>query len=79
LAQVESRLSKVESRDILQEGNRSPSFHNLEDEIHILRCKMELTYMEESTFNAERVIEISRKLDIVINEYMRHRFGCSNG
>jgi hypothetical protein len=79
LAQVESRLAKIGSMGTLQEGKRSPSIDSLEDEIRILRCKMELTYMEESTFNAERVIEISRKLDVVINEYMRHKLSCSNG
>lgn len=79
MAQVESRLAKIGSMGTLQAGKQSPSIDHLEDEIRILRCKMELTYMEESTFNAERVIEISRKLDLVINEYMRHKHSCSNG
>jgi hypothetical protein len=43
----------------------------LEDEIYALRTKMEQSYMEELTFNSEKVIDLSRKLDIKVNEYMQ--------
>ena len=43
----------------------------LEDEIYALRTKMEQSYMEELTFNSEKVIDLSRKLDVKINEYMQ--------
>jgi len=78
LAQIDSELSIVESRSTHHGSRRSPSIMKLEDEIRFLRCKMELTYREESELSAERVIEISRKLDVKINEYMRHKLGCSN-
>ena len=37
------------------------------------------TYLEESSFHAERVIEISRKLDVKINEYMRSKLRRAGG
>jgi hypothetical protein len=49
----------------------SSSMRNLEDEIYALRIKMEQSYLEEATFNSELVIDLSRKLDAKINEYMR--------
>ncbi|PZD95100.1 aspartyl-phosphate phosphatase Spo0E family protein [Paenibacillus sambharensis] len=57
----------------------SSPIHSLEDEIYVLRRKMEMTYLEEASFSADRVIELSRKLDIKINEYMRYKQLCSNG
>ncbi|EXX85917.1 hypothetical protein BG53_01290 [Paenibacillus darwinianus] len=47
------------------------TIRKLEDEINLLRSKMVLTYMEESSFNSDKVIAISRKLDQKINEYMK--------
>nr|WP_274655063.1 aspartyl-phosphate phosphatase Spo0E family protein [Paenibacillus humicola] len=43
----------------------------LEDEIYALRIKMEQSYLEEASFNSDLVIDLSRKLDVKINEYMR--------
>nr|WP_223869855.1 aspartyl-phosphate phosphatase Spo0E family protein [Paenibacillus sabuli] len=51
-----------------------PYMRKLEDEIYQLRTVMEQVYLEEASFNSEVVIEISRKLDLKINEYMKHRF-----
>jgi len=79
LGQIDSELSIVKGRSTHHGSRRSPSIMKLEDEIQFLRCKMELTYREESKLSAERVIEISRKLDVKINEYMRHKLRCSNG
>lgn len=47
------------------------SLHNvsLEEEIHMLRCKMEQLFLEEKSFTSEIVIEISSLLDLKINEY----------
>ncbi|MEK4434830.1 MULTISPECIES: aspartyl-phosphate phosphatase Spo0E family protein [Paenibacillus] len=44
---------------------------SLEDEIHMLRRKMEQIFMEEKSFTSEIVIEISSLLDLKINEYMK--------
>ncbi|MFK0520715.1 MULTISPECIES: aspartyl-phosphate phosphatase Spo0E family protein [Paenibacillus] len=44
---------------------------SLEDEIHLLRRKMEQIFMEEKSFTSEIVIEISSLLDLKINEYMK--------
>ncbi|MFS0870156.1 aspartyl-phosphate phosphatase Spo0E family protein [Paenibacillus xylanilyticus] len=44
---------------------------SLEDEIHILRRKMEQIFLEEKSFTSEIVIEISSLLDLKINEYMK--------
>ncbi|WP_258881591.1 aspartyl-phosphate phosphatase Spo0E family protein [Paenibacillus sp. sptzw28] len=51
----------------------SSSMRILEDEIYMLRTKMEQSYMEEETFNSDKVIDLSRKLDLKINEYMNFK------
>jgi plasmid maintenance system antidote protein VapI len=43
----------------------------LEEEIRVLRQAMEQAYRDHQSFTADVVIEISRALDIKINEYMR--------
>lgn len=58
-------------------GRISPKLRRLEDEISHLRTAMERIYTQEATFNSDVVIEISRKLDIKINEYMRERQLCA--
>ncbi|WP_434753049.1 aspartyl-phosphate phosphatase Spo0E family protein [Paenibacillus amylolyticus] len=49
------------------------SLHNisLEDEIRMLRSKMEQIFREEKSFTSDIVIEISSLLDLKINEYMK--------
>lgn len=44
----------------------------LEDEIQFLRLKMEEIALLEKSFTSDKVIWISRMLDIKINEYMRN-------
>ncbi|UHA76130.1 aspartyl-phosphate phosphatase Spo0E family protein [Paenibacillus sp. 481] len=51
--------------------NVSSELLALEDEICILRKQMEQMFQEEQSFTAEKVIEISRLLDVKINEYMK--------
>ncbi|OAB48247.1 aspartyl-phosphate phosphatase Spo0E family protein [Paenibacillus antarcticus] len=44
----------------------------LEDEIRMLRSKMEQIFVQEQSFTSEIVIEISSLLDLKINEYMKN-------
>lgn len=44
---------------------------SLEEEIHMLRLKMEEIFLQEQSFTSDIVIEISSLLDLKINEYMR--------
>ncbi|WP_080836648.1 aspartyl-phosphate phosphatase Spo0E family protein [Cohnella massiliensis] len=44
---------------------------NLADEIDILRRSMTEVFLREMSFTSEPVIEISRLLDMKINEYMK--------
>jgi hypothetical protein len=44
---------------------------SLEDEIVRLRTTMEQAFVDNQSLTAEIVVEISRKLDEKINEYMR--------
>ncbi|MNO80241.1 Spo0E like sporulation regulatory protein [compost metagenome] len=48
---------------------------SLEDEIRILRAKMEQLFLQEKSFTSDNVIEISSLLDLKINEYMKGRPG----
>ncbi|WP_342417204.1 aspartyl-phosphate phosphatase Spo0E family protein [Paenibacillus sp. FSL R10-2782] len=44
---------------------------SLENEILFLRNEMMRTFQEEKSFTSDLVIEISCKLDLKINEYMK--------
>ncbi|WP_410512158.1 aspartyl-phosphate phosphatase Spo0E family protein [Paenibacillus sp. BR2-3] len=46
---------------------------SLEDEIRILRGRMEQLFIQENSFTSDNVIEISSMLDLKINEYMKAR------
>ncbi|WP_379133158.1 aspartyl-phosphate phosphatase Spo0E family protein [Paenibacillus sp. sgz500958] len=50
---------------------RGPS---LEDEIRVLRGRMEQLFVQEKSFTSDIVVEISSLLDLKINEYMKLRF-----
>ncbi|WP_082084165.1 aspartyl-phosphate phosphatase Spo0E family protein [Paenibacillus beijingensis] len=50
----------------------------LEDEIDDLRKEMEQTFLQEASFQADNVIDISRRLDLKINEYMMHKWNFCN-
>lgn len=49
----------------------SPQKATLEDEIHLLRSKMEKIFLQEKSFTSDIVIEISSLLDLKINEFMK--------
>lgn len=51
----------------------SPHAVTLEDEIHLLRSKMEKIFLQEKSFTSDIVIEISSLLDLKINEFMKTR------
>lgn len=52
-------------------SSKPASFADLEEEILFLRRKMELAASRGRSLTAPEVIEISEKLDLVLNEYMR--------
>lgn len=55
----------------IKSAKSTPQEIALEDEIHMLRQKMEQIFMEEQSFTSDIVIEISSLLDLKINEYMK--------
>ncbi|MEK3733909.1 MULTISPECIES: aspartyl-phosphate phosphatase Spo0E family protein [Paenibacillus] len=55
----------------IKSAKSTPQEITLEDEIHMLRQKMEQIFMEEQSFTSDIVIEISSLLDLKINEYMK--------
>lgn len=63
-----------ESGQWMEEANRktSPQAVSLEDEIHLLRSKMEELFQQENSFTSDIVIEISSLLDLKINEFMKN-------
>ncbi len=52
---------------------------SLENEIHMLRTRMEHMFTEKQSFTVEDVLEISMLLDIKINEYMHMRYSKKQG
>lgn len=46
---------------------------SLENEIQVLRSRMEQLFIQENSFTSDNVIAISSLLDLKINEYMRGR------
>ncbi|WP_054955934.1 aspartyl-phosphate phosphatase Spo0E family protein [Paenibacillus dakarensis] len=55
----------------MESAKSNPQDITLEEEIHLLRRKMEQIFLEEQSFTSEIVIEISSLLDLKINEYMK--------
>jgi len=53
------------------ESIRSRQLLSLENEIRVLRSQMEQLFMEQQSFIADDVLEVSMMLDLKINEYMR--------
>lgn len=47
-----------------------PSLESLEEEIRVLRSKMEQMYLEKLSFNNDAILEISRLLDDKIYLYL---------
>ena len=54
-------------------GDTSERRLSLEDEIRILRHRMEQLFLQENSLTSDNVIEISSLLDLKINEYMKVR------
>lgn len=54
-------------------GDATARILSLEDEIRILRSRMEQLFLQEKSFTSDNVIEISSLLDLKINEYMKGR------
>ncbi|MFC4099555.1 aspartyl-phosphate phosphatase Spo0E family protein [Paenibacillus xanthanilyticus] len=71
LACADYEFSFLNETGAMQAKQYSSSIRVLEDEIYELRQRMEQSYLEQKTFSSEIVIDLSRKLDIKINEYMR--------
>ncbi|WP_420832274.1 aspartyl-phosphate phosphatase Spo0E family protein [Paenibacillus humicola] len=71
MADADVELALQEEPDAVSAKQLSLSMRVLEDEIYALRIKMEQSYLEEASFNSDLVIDLSRKLDVKINEYMR--------
>ncbi|WP_433945831.1 aspartyl-phosphate phosphatase Spo0E family protein [Paenibacillus sp. SN-8-1] len=46
---------------------------SLEDEILVLRNRMERLFLQEQSFTSDIVIEISSLLDLKINEFMKSK------
>ena len=64
---AEENRGKWSSRTIDSSGRE----FTLEDEICLLRNKMEQMFVQEQSFTSDTIIEISSLLDLKINEYMR--------
>ncbi|WP_322904461.1 aspartyl-phosphate phosphatase Spo0E family protein [Paenibacillus campi] len=58
----------------LQQPDDARQFISLENEIHMLRTRMEQMFIEKQSFTVEDVLEVSMLLDIKINEYMHMRY-----
>lgn len=59
--------------NVCNEVGAPPSYNDrsLQEEIDLLRRRMTETFLQEDSFTAEPVMEISRMLDLKINEYMK--------
>ncbi|WP_223067842.1 aspartyl-phosphate phosphatase Spo0E family protein [Paenibacillus caui] len=60
----------IEARSITTSARKA----SLEDEIRMLRSRMEKIFLEEQSFTSDIVVEISTLLDLKINEYMRAKY-----
>lgn len=60
-------------RNVCTEVGAPPSMNDksLQEEIDMLRRRMTETFLQEDSFTAEPVMELSRMLDLKINEYMK--------
>ncbi|MBW7474471.1 aspartyl-phosphate phosphatase Spo0E family protein [Paenibacillus oenotherae] len=72
VAYADNGRTSREEPNTISAKQLSSSIRILEDEIHTLRIKMEQSYMEEASFSSDIVIDLSRKLDVKINEYMNY-------
>jgi hypothetical protein len=72
LTQSESNLMRSSQRSVHSTRKLPLTLQVLEQEIFVLRKAMERMYMEQATFQSELVIDLSRQLDLKINEYMNY-------
>lgn len=56
-----------------ESGMISPQGVSLEEEIRLLRKKMESLFIEEQSFTCDVVVAISTLLDFKINEFMKEK------
>lgn len=54
----------------VQSGRRQQTAVRLEEEIHLLRTRLELAASVEESLTDPKVIEISKRLDLLLNDYM---------
>lgn len=64
-------VAEGQEHDKWSSAKSTPQDISLEEEIHMLRRKMEQIFLQEQSFTSEIVIEISSLLDLKINEYMK--------
>ncbi|PWW07405.1 Spo0E like sporulation regulatory protein [Paenibacillus cellulosilyticus] len=75
LTRAETTLAQSSQRSSHSTRTLSLTLQVLEQEIFVLRNAMERMYREQATFQSELVIDLSRQLDVKINEYMH--YSCS--
>lgn len=75
LTQSEATLTRSSQRSVHSTRKLPLTLQVLEQEIFVLRNAMERMYREQATFQSELVIDLSRQLDLKINEYMN--YSCS--
>ncbi|GMK41094.1 hypothetical protein PCCS19_41500 [Paenibacillus sp. CCS19] len=77
LLQSDTMLMQSSQRSLHSTRKLPLTLQVLEQEILILRNAMERMYREQATFQSELVIDLSRQLDVKINEYM-HYYSCNS-
>lgn len=64
------RDENAEDRWLFRRSRKSKAQLALEEEIHMLRCRLEQMVVEGRTMTSDAVVEVSMLLDSKINEYM---------
>ncbi|MFC0211478.1 aspartyl-phosphate phosphatase Spo0E family protein [Paenibacillus chartarius] len=59
-----------DNRRLFARKRKSKAQLALEEDIHLLRCRLEQMVVDGSTMTSEAVVEVSMLLDRKINEYM---------
>ncbi len=70
---VKTTDSNLTTKEISHEFKTLPPMVSLEEEITILRHKMEQAVWRENSLTSESVVNLSRMLDHKINQYMKHK------
>ncbi|GFN30920.1 aspartyl-phosphate phosphatase Spo0E family protein [Paenibacillus xylaniclasticus] len=69
---AEPSMTQTEQWKIKNRRKMPSSIRLLEEEIMLLRVAMERMYDLEESFQSDRVIDLSQRLDVKINEYMHY-------